>query len=193
MARTTITEPTAEPLTTDEAKQHLNILNEDHDAYIDALIAAARVQCEVLTRQVAMTTTLEDSFDCFPTNGVIPLASPLQSVTSVKYYDEAGDEQTLATDQYVVRTDSNPGAVLRGYEKIWPTIRSIGIAQPVVVRYVAGHASAAAVPASFKHAMKLLIGHWFRSRESVAIGTIATELPSSVKSLVACAWRGDYP
>lgn len=33
-------------------------------------------------------------------------------------------------------------------------------------------------------AMLLMIGHWFENRESVVIGTIATELPMAVNSLI---------
>lgn len=39
-------------------------------------------------------------------------------------------------------------------------------------------------PASIVQAMKLMIGHWFRNRESVLVGTTAMEMPFSAKSLL---------
>lgn len=192
MSRTVITEPTAEPVSIQDVKDHLNLLNSDHDAYLDTLIGAARRQCETMTHQVAMTTTFERSFPCLPSSGELVLDAPVQSVTSVKYYDSDGALQTLAGTEWVARTDSMPGVVLRAYEKTWPVVRTSGIARPVIVLYVAGYASRALVPDEFKQAMLLLIGHWWMVRESVAQVSFA-EVPMSAKSLLSSVWHGDYP
>jgi len=47
-------------------------------------------------------------------------------------------------------------------------------------------------PASFKAAMLLLIGHSYANREAIVTGTIATELPMAVDSLLWSSrdWRG---
>ncbi|WP_444757139.1 head-tail connector protein [Pseudomonas sp. A014] len=47
-------------------------------------------------------------------------------------------------------------------------------------------------PASFKAALLLLIGHSYANREAVVTGTIATELPLAVESLLwSCRdWHG---
>ncbi|WP_278939786.1 head-tail connector protein [Pseudomonas helleri] len=47
-------------------------------------------------------------------------------------------------------------------------------------------------PASFKAALLLLLGHSYAVREAVAVGTIATELPMAVESLLWASrnWRG---
>ena len=47
-------------------------------------------------------------------------------------------------------------------------------------------------PASFKAALLLLIGHSYANREAIVTGTIATELPMAVDSLLWASrdWRG---
>ncbi|MFQ6574136.1 head-tail connector protein [Pseudomonas sp. UM16] len=47
-------------------------------------------------------------------------------------------------------------------------------------------------PASFKAALLLLIGHSYANREAIVTGTIATELPLAVDSLLWSSrdWRG---
>lgn len=51
---------------------------------------------------------------------------------------------------------------------------------------------AADFPASFKAALLLLIGHSYANREAIVTGTIATELPMAVDSLLWSSrdWRG---
>lgn len=188
-----ITKPTQEPIGLDDVKNHLNLLNNDHDTYLSGLIVAARRQCETITHQTAMSTTFEMSLRCFPPDGVIEIPSPpLQSVESITYTDTDGAAQTLASSEYVEKTDSMPGAVLRAYGSVWPSTRRSGVARPVVVRYVAGYASRDDVPQEFKQAMMLLIGHWWMVRESVAQVEFS-EVPMSAKSLLSCVWHGDYP
>jgi gp6-like head-tail connector protein len=63
---------------------------------------------------------------------------------------------------------------------------------PYTVTYVAGYPPtdddppdyAANVPASFKVAMKLLIGNWYENREATVTGTINTTLELAVRQLL---------
>lgn len=40
-------------------------------------------------------------------------------------------------------------------------------------------------PADIQQAVKLLVGHWFENRESVVVGTTASEVPMSVQMLLS--------
>ena len=186
-------EPTSEPIGLDEVKSHLNVLSNDHDTYIDELIVAARHHCQTYTRQAAMTTTFRKVLWCLPISGVINLEyPPLQTVTSIYYINSSGVSTLLATTEYVVDSDTKPGRIIRAYEKIWPVVRTSGVAAPITVVYVAGHATQAAVPAEFRHAMKMLIGHWWMVREGAAQVNFA-EVPHAVNALLAGAAHGEYP
>ena len=193
MALTLVTAPTLDPVPLADLKHHLQVLSADEDSYITALGRAATEWCEVYSRQTIYTTTLRQTFPCWPADGVIELyRPPLASVTSVQYVDGDGATQTLATSQYVVDTDSKPGRVLRGYGITWPTIRTQGVAAPVTVVFVAGHTTVDLVPESFKHAIKLIVGHWFENRESTTSKNLK-DAPQAAKALLSGVTHGAYP
>ena len=141
-----VTAPTVEALTLDEVKDHLRITSTDQDARLEAMIRAARVVFENYCQRALMTSTWDAYFDTFPDEFRLP--APLTSVTSVKYYDTANAEQTLAATYYVVDTSREPARVTLAYSYSWPTIYD----RPgcVVVRYVSGYANQAAVPEDIK-------------------------------------------
>jgi uncharacterized phiE125 gp8 family phage protein len=153
---TLITAPDVEPVTLAELKTHLRITDTDtdRDAMLTALLLSARVHIDgksgYLGRAIN-TQTWELRLDSFPDEIVIPLP-PLQSVTSVKYIDTDGVEQTLSTDIYQVTTD-DPATIVEKYGQSWPSTRDEK--EAVRVRFVAGYGdSADDVPEPFKTAIK---------------------------------------
>ena len=193
MSLVVTTQPTAEPVSVAEVRDHLNLLNTEHDPYLTSLIKAARRNCEKFCRQTAMTTTYRAVFPYWPSDGVICLPKPpLQSITSVNYIDSDGNSQLLATTEYVVDADSMPGRFIRGYEKTLPIVRTAGTAAPITIVYVGGYTTADLVPEDFRHAMLMLIGHWWMVREAAAQVRF-TEVPHAVEDLLSGVWHGDYP
>jgi uncharacterized phiE125 gp8 family phage protein len=100
---------------------------------------------------------------------------PLQSVTSIKYIDEDGVQQTLDSSLYTVDKDSEPGWVFPAPGQSWPSTKAIQNA--VRVRYVAGYGAASDVPSALKLWIHAHLANSYKNRESVVVGTIATELP----------------
>lgn len=189
------TEPAVEPLAIEDARQHLRVWDTAEDVYIDSLIVAAREWCENYLRRSLVTSTWKQTLNRFPPCGVIEIARPnLISVESVQYVDGDGATQTLPSSQYAVDTHATPGRVMRGYGVTWPTIRTSGTPNPVTINYTSGYGSSADnVPQSVKHAMLLMIGHWYENRETVVIGKAANHVPEAAKSLLATECWGDYP
>ena len=184
MSLSLVTAPTAEPVTLQEAKDHLRVDGTDEDTLISALITAAREHVDGrdgwLGRAIC-TQTWDCSFDAFPADGLLylPLA-PVQSITSVKYIDPDGVQQTFSSSNYALGADLDwsPRVVL-GWGKSWPSIRAVPDA--VTVRIVAGYAS---VPKPICQAILLLIGHLYENRE--ASSSVAMhEVPFSVSALLA--------
>ena len=185
MPRKLETGPAIEPLTVAEAKLHLRIPYEERadDEYIGVLITAAREYAEqVLCRQL-INATWRLYLDRFPgLDGVIRIPlPPLQSISSVKYVDGAGDEQTLDAAEYSVDTASVPGRIYPAYGYSWPSTRDQRNA--VTITFVAGYGSAAtAVPEPIRKALKLLIAHWYENRE--VVGDRTAKMPLSVDALL---------
>lgn len=171
-------------MTLAEASAHVRQDGTTDDALLTALIVSARQHCENDTRRAFVTQTWKLTLDGFPDSGIIRLPRPnLLSVTGITYVDDNGVEQTLAASQYTVITDTLPGEIHEAYDVDWPTTRAVPDA--VRITYTAGYgATAASVPGPIKSAMLLAIGHWYANRESVITGTISTELPMAVDSLL---------
>lgn len=92
---------------------------------------------------------------------------PLQSVTSIKYIDTDGAQQTLDPSLYIVDTASEPGRLTPAYGQTWPTIREQANAVEIV--FVCGYGLAAAVPAGIKRWMQIRVDTLYNNREEVAI------------------------
>jgi uncharacterized phiE125 gp8 family phage protein len=156
--------PLEEPVSLAQAKAHLRVTVADEDAQVLAAIFAAREHAETFTGRAFVTQTWELLLDAFPAGREIELPfPPLQSVTSVKYIDPDGAEQTFAAANYHVDAVSTPGRVRLKPTAFWPSIAD----QPnaVTVRFVAGYGGTAAVPFTIKAAILLVVGHLFEHRE----------------------------
>jgi uncharacterized phiE125 gp8 family phage protein len=177
--------PSGAPITLAEAKAHCAVDHSDHDTLISSLIAAAVQHLDGRRGYLGrclLTQSWEYRVHAFPQCGVIELPlPPLQNVTSVKYIDDAGAEQTLAADQYVVDAATYNGQVRRAYDVVWPVARLEAYA--VRITFVAGFGDAAAVPQPIKNAMLMMIGHLYANREAVAPGGMV-EVPLAARWLL---------
>lgn len=156
----------------------------DEDTYLSELITAAREYCENFTRRALATQTIEAYLDTFPYDEPILLPKPpLQSVTSVKYKDSDGNETTMtATTEYLVDTDNVIGSLVLPHGDTWPTFSEYPI-NPIKIEYVCGYYSSFPIPKAIKHAILLLVGHWYAKREPV--GTASSDIEASVHSLLS--------
>jgi uncharacterized phiE125 gp8 family phage protein len=103
------------------------------------------------------------------------------SVEAVKYIDAAGAPQTLDAASYVEDLDNIPGRVAP--LSIWP--RAAQRAGAVTIDYTLDAMDEDDV-ALIRTAMLLIIAHWYRNRESVAVDVRGTPaaLPNSVDWLL---------
>lgn len=164
MNLTRITAPATPPISLADAKVHLRVPSGDSskDTLINALIDAVTSHYDgwtgVLGRAM-VTQTWDVVLDAFPAGAIqIPL-TPLQSVTSVKYLDTAGVEQTVDSNNYYVDTLSPDGWVVPDSDFSWPS--TMAAVNAVAVRCVVGYGAAAAVPAAIRQAMLIRIGTLF--------------------------------
>lgn len=175
-----ITPPAVEPVSVETAKSHLRVDTANDDALITLYIKVAREKGEGLARRAFITQTLELVVDKWPSDSLLRLPrSPLQSVTSVKYLDDAGDERTHA--DYQVDARSEPGKI---FFKSFPS-QGLFPSGAIAVRFVAGYGAAAtAVPSVFIQGILMLVGHWYENREAVTGNNFqAYEVPLGPKEL----------
>jgi uncharacterized phiE125 gp8 family phage protein len=161
---TQTTEPVLEPLTIAEIKEHSRIETDDDNYYLQELIPAARQYTEKFTNRQLITATYDYTLDRFCNIIELP-RPPLQSVTWIKYIDENGSLQTLASSVYDVVTTKILGEIRLAYDENWPNHRDTYNA--VQIRYVAGYGDDRTdVPDTIRHAMKMLVSTWYENREA---------------------------
>jgi uncharacterized phiE125 gp8 family phage protein len=180
-----VTAPATEPVSIAECKSHLRVEHTADDAYIAGLQLCARSHIEKSHDYAMVTQAWKAMLEQWPCGNYIQLPiGPVASVTSVKYWDSTGTEQTMSSADYVVEADAR--RVYLGYAKHWP-VATLRPGFPITVTFVAGSA-VASVPRQVKHSILLLVEHWYRNRSAVTLGNAAIEskpLAMAVDALMA--------
>jgi uncharacterized phiE125 gp8 family phage protein len=187
MKHVVTTAPATEPVTLAEMRAHLGTAQDSEttrDTIISGRIKSAREWAENFTRRpfIAQTITGYDSdWPYTDRDGYkISLKSPFSAVTSIKYYDTDGVQQTLASDQY--QLDTVEGCIVPAYDVTWPSAR----VQPnsIQVVYTAGYGNAASVPESIKEAIRFVVGQWEQWQPSIEGGTRPMTVPYAAEQLL---------
>jgi uncharacterized phiE125 gp8 family phage protein len=188
-----VTGPSVEPITTTEAKTHLNVSGTSKDTYIDTLIVTARRQIERYLNRALINQSWKVYYDCWKHEMKIPFgrlqiagASPGPASPVVKYYNTSGTLTTLTeSDYYWVVTTTDPGRIVRKYDVTYPELQD-GRPDAIEIAFTAGFGAAAtAIPDEIKHAMKLLITNYFEHRGDIVIGgQTAHKIPSYITDLI---------
>lgn len=155
MAFKVITPVATEPITLAEARLQCKADLDDTtwDSTLTALITAAREYGEHYTQRALAPQTLEMAFDRFPCDSYFYLdVPPVSSVTSIKYDDLGGVEQTLSTSVYAFSTYGDSRRISLKYYQIWPF--TYNQANAVRIQYVTGYT---VLPKSAKAALLLHI------------------------------------
>ena len=194
---TRATGPAVEPLTVAEAKLHLRVDTTEDDTYIGTLITAAREWVENYLDRTLITTQLILRAAEFPTEELElarppMVASGTATAVVITYTLADTTTATLSTALYRVDRTSTPGNVAPIINGTWPS-DVIEDANAVAVTYWAGYGpTSASVPATIRHAMLMLIGHWYDRRSAVLTGTISKPIEFAVESLLASNNWGQY-
>lgn len=178
-----ITGPAEEPVSVAELRAYLRD-PADADSVLTRLIKAAREYAEEATGIIMVSQVRELTLDAWPGGGdglgwwdgvqdgaIIGRAprfvelpkSPLISITSVKTYDTGNNPETWGAGNYFADTGQKPGRLALLDGAVWPV--PTRAASGIVIRYVAGHANAGAVPNALCIAMLQLAAHWYENRE----------------------------
>lgn len=178
MGLTLITQPASFPVTLAEAKAHCRVEDAAEDATLNGLIAAATDYIQQYTGKVIIPQTWRLTLDTFSDSILLP-KNPVQSVTSIKYFDFIVDIQTLPTGYYTADTASDPAWIVLNSDQTWPD--TLDAVNAVRIEFIAGYTT---VPPSIKHAILMLVAQWYDHRAAVADKAIIA-VPHAVEALLA--------
>jgi uncharacterized phiE125 gp8 family phage protein len=156
--------PALEPVSLDDAKAHLRLVQNDDDPLISTLIIAARRRIEAETGLALIAQGWSCYRDDWPDDGLVELpVAPLIAVTRVTTY---ADDDTAAdidpAHYYVDSVSTPPRLALRG-SRAWP--RPGRVANGIEIAVTAGFGSAAlAVPEDIRNAVLQLVAHLYENR-----------------------------
>ena len=165
MAIKRLSNPSNEPITLAEAKQHLRVDISDDDAYIGSLISVARRAAEDRTERTFITTTWKLTLDEFPEAIILPMP-PILAISSVIYNNRSNQQVALASTDWFLDSDSEPGWLVPAINKAWPL--TLGI-NSVAVTYTAGYGvTAESVPMPIRQWILLAVGDMYDQFRSLS-------------------------
>lgn len=176
--------PAVEPVTLDEVKAHLRIDGNLEDVLLSSLILTSRLHIEASLDVALIDQTWTLRLDRWPKtcDVEIPL-SPLHAITSVKVKDASSMWLTVPPTSYLTDVASRPPRlVFNAAGRPVPGTRAAGIE----IVFSAGFGSTpASVPAPLRHAIILLVAHWYEHRDATEAGSPEARIPSVISDLIA--------
>ncbi len=167
--------PTTKIVPIQDVKDHLRIDGGDDEYYLGTLIDAAGNVIEEMTGRAIRPQTWAMSLSSAGGQVALPIL-PVQSVSSIVYYDTDNAQQTAAVSDFYLFADEDKAWLEPKPNIVWPTVYSRPDA--ITITFVAGYS---AVPADLRHAALILIETWYDNRG--AHGNTG-ELPFAVSALV---------
>ncbi len=183
MPATLLTGPALEPVSLEEAKAHLRVDHDDDDELLGAAIVAARSHVENATRRVLIAQTWRVYLDRWPRKRMlrVPVA-PLISVDEIRVRTGDGPV-TVDEDDYVVDTASVPGRLVVSGDAPSPVGR---MANGIEIDVSAGYGETAAdVPSPLRHAVMMLVAHWYEQRAAAGDARLGETVPFGFPALIA--------
>ncbi|HRN83393.1 MAG TPA: head-tail connector protein [Hyphomicrobium sp.] len=188
MALTLTGAPAVEPVTVSAAKAHLRIDGNAEDILIASLIVTSRLHVEAALGLSLIKQQWRLTLDKWPEprwskgRAVRFPIRPIRSVAEVRVRGADGTPAVLAPQSYLLDQDAlTPRLVPR--DGSWP---APGVpAGGIEIDVEAGMGEEADdVPEPIRHAILLLVAHWYEHRDPMEIGTVGAAIPAAVSDLL---------
>ena len=176
--------PGTEPVSLAEVKAHLRLDGTAEDALLASLILTSRLHIESALGLALISHDWSLKIDAWPSDRVViaPIR-PLQEVTAIRVTGRGNSISELPLRECSHRSGTSfPRIVLAG---------PVALPQPgsavnsIEIAFRAGFGDTpSSVPAPIRHALLLLVSHWYEHRDPIEIGTAEARIPAAVSALL---------
>lgn len=179
---TVTSQPSIEPVTVTTLQNYLRVNTTVENSLLAGFITTARALFERSANLALITQTMVQTLEHNPPHICYLMRGPIQSITSVKYYNQAGSLITADPSTY------NTDLVTGGMGRLWfpngqPTMSTL-IRPAFQVTFQAGFGDTAAdVPQPICQAILLCAAYYFENRAAYTDATIKS-VPQGFEAIV---------
>lgn len=178
--------PATQPVTVEELlSQHLWNVYPEHqsEGLLGRLIKSATNHVETVIWRKLVSQRWRLYLDAWPADGIYLPFGRVLSVDDVFWLDEDGvDYQLVSGGDYIPAVIGEEPMVLP-VSSGWPSGVLFDV-NSIRVEFTAGYGAAADVPEDIRHAIMMLAGHWYETREAVILGTTVRKVPLGFSDLI---------
>jgi len=182
MAGTVVTtQPAQEPITLQEAKEHLRVEDGIDERLLRPLIQTARMFAEEYLGRKLVTTVLTQSYDvanefedplwegmrvgadiAYYKNYLTLSHGPVASVNSINTYDDSDNATVFASSKYYLDNAREPAKILLRKGQTWES--NLRVANGIEVNYTVGYSSIYSIPEPIRMGILQHVAHLYEHR-----------------------------
>lgn len=182
---------TAQVLALGDIKEHLRVMDDDHDAELEKLLESAALYVERTVGCSLLQTERFTTYSAFPAS-IELMYPPTLCVRGLHYVNTNQKRQELqeGTGYRVIRS-THVASVVIPAEGQWP--QTDPRPDAVTITYDAGYGTTHHdIPPDAKHLLRMVAAHYDENRSGSVTGTISTEIKLGVRALRAALHTGFY-